>query len=314
MTVTGSAQHDPGSGRPRGGPVTRRLEAMVRAWTLGPQARRPTQRVTSVPEEPGTEARIERRMVLIAWALAPVASILVGVVLVALRDDVDRSTATLVLVIPVVLVAVIGGPGPAALAAIIAPLTFDVLLTEPYYRLLIHAAEDIEATVILLIVGLLIGQLVTREVRSRVRSTTRRVELQSMTAMVRPVAEGADEAKLADEAVRALTGVLDLRECRWRPGYHGVAYPQLARDGEVVPRPAGRILDRSPLPPTGVELPVRAGGREVGRFVLVPARQTSLSREGRQVAVAIADLFGLGLLLRPAGRTSNAAGAETDER
>lgn len=314
MMVMGSARHNPASGRPRGGPVTRRLEAMVRAWTFGPQPRRARERVTAVSEEPGAEARIERRMVLIAWALAPVASTLVGVVLVALRDDIDRSTATLVLVVPVVLVAVIGGPGPAALAAIVAPLTFDVLLTEPYYRLDIHAAEDIEATVILLIVGFVVGQLVARVVRSRARSITRRVELQSMTAMVGSVVQGANEAELADKAARALTSLLDLRECRWTPGYHGAAYPELARDGGIVPRPAGRLLDRSPLPPTGVELPVNTGAREAGRFVLVPAHRTSLSREERRVAVAIADLFGLGLLLRSAAGTSEAAGERADER
>lgn len=313
MMVEEPAPHNALFERPRDGPVTRRLEAMVRVWTFG-SPRRSRQRVTAVSEEPGAEARIERRMVLIGWGLAPVAAFVVGIGLVALPADIDRSTATLVLVIPVVLVAIIGGPGPATLAAIVAPLTFDVLLTEPYYRLQIHAAEDIEATVILLIVGLVTGQLVAREVRSRARSTTRQAELQSMTAMIASVVRGAGETELAGEAVRALTGLLDLRECRWRPGYYGGAYPELTRDGEILPRPAGRTLDRAPLPPTGVELPVRARGREAGHFVLVPARRTSTSREERRVAVAIADLFGLGLTPGPKGGASDATGEGLDGR
>lgn len=59
---------------PGHGPVTRRLEALARAWTIYQPEHRPREGVTTVSEQPGAEARIERTMRIVGWALAPVAS------------------------------------------------------------------------------------------------------------------------------------------------------------------------------------------------------------------------------------------------
>ena len=226
--------------------------------------------------------------------MAVVAPLAVCAALILVRADIDRSTAALVLVLPVVLVAVVGGSGPAALAAVVASLSFDALLTRPYYRLEIHAAEDVEATVILGVVGVVVGQFVARETRSRVRSTARGSELEALVSMVTAAARSADGPQLADRAAAALEEMLDLRECRWAAGYHGEAYPRLAPGGEV----SGQGVsprDRAPLPENGVEVPVVAGGHEFGRLVLVPSGSAPVSREERIVALAIADALAIGL-------------------
>jgi two-component system sensor histidine kinase KdpD len=92
-------------------------------------------------EQSEPDERVERMARLMGFVLAVVAPLLVCLAMVAVREDIDRSTAALVFVLPVVLVAVVGGPGPAALAAGVTSLSFDVLLTRPYYQLVIHAAE-----------------------------------------------------------------------------------------------------------------------------------------------------------------------------
>jgi K+-sensing histidine kinase KdpD len=277
---------------PQPGPITRWFEKRVRSWTYY-QAGRRRPLPSTLSERPEPDERVERAQRLIGLALAVAAPLVVCLVLVAVRNDIDRSTASLVLVLPVVLVAVVGGRVAAAVAAVVASVSFDVLLTRPYYRFEIHAAEDVEAALILLAVGFLVGQLVASETRSRVRSTARRAQVDALVAVVHATAGRITAPELADRTVAALTELLDLREGRWLPGYHGAAHPRLGRDGEVSGMNAS--TDRAPFAATGVELPVTVGGHELGRLILVPAGRTSISREERLVAVAIADVFGLAL-------------------
>lgn len=252
---------------------------------------------------PEPDRRVERTIRRLGWVLAILAPLVVCVGLIAVREDIDRSTAALLLVLPVVLVAVIGGPGAAALAAVVAPVAFDILLTQPHYRLQMHAEEDVEASLILLAIGLVVGQLVSRETRSRARMTTRGTELDALVMMMTAAAASAGkagqagEAQLVERAVTALEQLLDLRGCRWASGYHGGAYPHLTHDGDLVGGEIG-ARDLAPLPASGVEVPVIAGIRELGRLILVPAGSAPVSREERIVAVAIADVLGLALARR----------------
>lgn len=269
---------------------------MVRSWTyqsIGKQAR-PGKKLTELPM---LDERAERLARQAGWVLAVVAPVVVAGGLVLLRDTVDRSTATLVLVLPVVLVAVIGGPLPAALAALIAPLAFDVLLTEPYYRVVIHANEDVEAMVILLVVGVLVGQLVAREAQSRGGMTARGSEVSALLSMVHAIRSGETSATPA-QAIEALQQVFALRECRWSPDYKGGAYPRLTRAGEVgegTRAGEGSYKDQAPLPRAGIELPVTDGSHEYGHLILMPIDDRPVSREERVVALAIADLLGTAL-------------------
>ena len=275
------------------GPLSRRFDRWVRSLTYY-QAGRRTPVSTPVSEEPEPDERVERTARLVGVVVAVAAPIVVCLAMVPVREDIDRSTAALVLVLPVVLVAVIGGPAAATVAAVVSSLAFDVLLTRPYYRIEIHTAEDIEATLILLVVGVGVAQLVARETRSRVRSTARGDQLDALVAMVAAASRRRPESELADRAAASLAQLLDLRHCHWSSGYHGEAHPVLTRSGEIA-REWSSNPDRAPLPATGVELPVTGGGRELGRFVLVPASAAPVSREERLVAVAIADAFGLAL-------------------
>lgn len=277
---------------PRPGPIARRFDAWARSWTYY-QAGRRARPSSTLSDRPEPDVRVDRVARFIGLGLAVVGPLLVCLAMVAVRDDIDRSTAALVLVLPVVLVAVVGRRAAAAVAAVVASLSFDVLLTRPYYQFEIHAAEDLETALILLAVGLVVGQLVASETRSRVRSTVRRTQVDALIAVVHATAVPANAPELVDRTVAALTDLLDLREGHWSPGYHGTAYPRLGRDGEISGR--AQTTDRAPLPGTGVELPVNVGSQEFGRLILIPAGRTPISREERLVAVAIADLFALAL-------------------
>ncbi len=72
--------------------------------------------------------------------------------------------------------------------------------------------------------------------------------------------------------------------------------PALERSGALSGGRHRFTDDGFELPATGVQLPVLARGRPVGRFVLLPRPGVGLSLERRVVAVALADQVG-GLLV-----------------
>jgi hypothetical protein len=270
--------------------------AWLRSFTLYQRGRKPTTRTSvGLNETPEPDEGVARRARGLGYALAVGSPLVTALALVGLRDTIDRSTAVLVLVLPVVLVAIVGGPRPAALASLVAPIGFDVLLVAPYHRLEIHAAADIEAALVLLVVGLLVGQLVAGEARHRIRAAARADELDALLGAVHGAVR-ADETELAAVVAGELRTLLDLRECRWKADYAGGAYPHLEPGGDVARHDVASGL--GPLPRTGVELPVSFGRTTFGMFVLQPGGDASISREERLVASALADVMALSLAAR----------------
>lgn len=226
----------------------------------------------------------------VAYAAAVALPLATCLALVPLRDHIDRSTAGLVLVLPVLAIALISGPGAAAVAAVSAALFFDLLLTRPYHRLEIHAAEDVEAAVVLLVVGVAVGQLVARNLTSRTQAVARRRALEALLRVLSITSRPVPEDELVAGTAATLSHLLDLRECRWAADYHGSARPVIGRTGGLEEEHAA-TSDGPHLPEMGAELPAIHDGRELGRFIVVPARRRPISREERSVAIAIADVF-----------------------
>lgn len=243
---------------------------------------------SDVPELPA--ARPRGRAWFVGWTLVGAGlPFVVSAMMVPVRGDIDRSTASLVLVLPVVVVAVRGGRVPAAVSALVAPLSFDVLLTRPYHRVEIELAADVEAAVILLVVGLTVAVVVSDAAVAGTVASARAREVRALERAIAAVTHRGPSEASAGRFCEAFTELLELRSCRWAPGYRGAAYPVLVAGGEVA---GGPSRDRAPLPPAGAEIPVLAAGQEIGRFIVVPASERPVSREERLVAVTIADLFG----------------------
>ena len=101
----------------------------------------------------------------IVRVLAVVVPLVISGVLHLLSGLVANSAAALVLVLFVVGAASTGDRLAGLLAALSAAVGFDFFLTQPYLRLQIDSAEDIELAVLLLLIGLAVSELASWAIR-----------------------------------------------------------------------------------------------------------------------------------------------------
>ena len=142
---------------------------LVRSYVWGP-SRRQAPPEGPVPPEPAADTGPPLAIRAVLLALAVALPILVAALLIPFRTTLTTSTQTLLLVLPVVAIAIIAHRGTTVVAAVSAALAYDVLLTRPYYSFVIDAAEDIEASLVLGLIGVLVGTFVARELEQRIRS------------------------------------------------------------------------------------------------------------------------------------------------
>ena len=247
---------------------------------------------------------------LAAYVAAIVVPVAVGAAVIPWRDSLTQSTS-LILVLPVLLVALAGGIGPGLLAAASATVAFDLLLTRPYLGFSIHANDDVVAAATLLIVGAAIGAVSSRLARVDTRAGVRRLTIGQFTAFVHTVAEGAaaDEKVIHDAGI-ATTDILGLDHCVWRPGSGPTTAPTILLDGQLMAFMSDLSEDRAQLP-NNAELPVFTTYGELGRFVLHPTRAHDVSIEERRAAAAVAQLLAYDLVNREHRPTPRGAAGVT---
>jgi len=263
-------------------------------------------RIRSAMVEPAEDVRIERLPIWAGYATGVVLPVLVALALIPFRDDLQQSAA-LIMIVPVIAVALLGGARPAVVAALSAGGSFAVLLTQPYGQFAIHHGTDVVATVALLLVGLVVGVMAVREQRYAARAELRREELEHLVAFAERSAstDGADG--LIDDATAHLRSLLHLDRCEWQPGPHAGTRPLLLDDGQIMGYLHDLPADRSQLPASGVELLAQTPDHEIGSFVLVPIEGTTTSVEQRRTAAAVANLLALALARSTVtGRTTDA--------
>jgi K+-sensing histidine kinase KdpD len=272
--------------------------------STGPAWRRERRRELTI--EPTARHPIGTNRTRRAYLAAVIAPFAIGALLIPLRDELDQSTA-LILVVPVAIVALAGGIGPGLLSAICATLSFDLWLTRPYYGFAIHGDDDVVAAVTLLAVGVLIGATASRLARLDTRAFARRRTLDNLVAFTQTVAEGVVvEDELVDDAGARVAAILGAVRCEWHPDGEPSNAPTILPNGQLMAYSRDLGEDRAQLPdPT--ELPVSDGERSHGRFVLHPTPGHDVSLEERRTAAGIARLLAHALSLR-----ANRGSAMTD--
>ncbi len=227
--------------------------------------------------------------------LAALAIVALAVLLIPLRSWLGNNNIALVLVVGVVAAAALAGRAAGIAGAVAAAFAYNFFHTKPHYTLAIHARVDRVTTALLLIVGVLVGEIVVRAQRARQVADTREDEVVRLrrTAHLAAATGPSDLIPMLEEEIGA---VLDLWFCRYQRAPLDHPLPRLSRHGVTLP---------AEVPPiTGdpnswaVELPVTAGGRDLGRFVLVPHTPNAAAAftpDARRDAVALADQLGAAL-------------------
>ena len=234
----------------------------------------------------------------VGLAVGGLGAVVVALVLVPFREDIDNANLALLLVLVVVLAAIVGDRAAAVVAAIIGTMAFDFFLTRPYASMRIESADDVETVIILLAVGLLVGEVAARGRRSRRERERAADAIARVHRVAARIAEGGrlDRDRRLDEIVHAvqveLKALLRLYDCELEFAPFQWPLPRLERSGTIEASEHEYTGAGFVLPEYGVQLPVLESGREVARFVLMGNPQVSVTIEERVVAVALADQLG----------------------
>ena len=245
--------------------------------------------------EQGTGLTPEQRTAGWVWALAVLGPVAVSGILVAFRDQIRPSNAALVLVLVVLAAAILGGRWGGAASAVVSALCFDFFFTRPYYSFTIDNRDDIETTIVLLIVGLAVGELVVRTRRSRAAAQASRREVEQVRRVAALGAGGEAAGKLIQILQRELVEALGVRDARFERPPYTTSLPRLGHGSVRIPAEENGTQTG---PRNEVELQVWGQGREFGRFVLMlPSDSTgvSINPDDRALAAALADQLGAAL-------------------
>ena len=226
------------------------------------------------------------------YVIGGLGPILVASLLVPLREEIAAANLALILVIVVVIAAAVGGRGAAAVGAVISALSFDFFLVRPYLSMHIESADDLETTVLLLVIGLIVGEIVVRARRTRQVARRGSEDIVRLHQVAELAATGASSDEVMMTVTDALRDVLGLRDCVFERGPSIRPLPRLERNGAVTGAHERRFVSGELSLPPECELVVLARGRQVGRFVLVADARAGVSIESRTVAVALSDQVG----------------------
>ena len=228
-----------------------------------------------------------------ARIVALAAPFVLCVLLHGMRGSVAPASAVLVLVLSIVAVAATGDRVAGVLAAASSGLWFDVFLTEPYLRLVIEDPDDIQAAVLLVLIGLSVTEIALWGRRQQAQAARRAGYLDgalSAAASVSGGATGPDD--VVDVVAQHIADVLGADSCRWVAGpVRDRRVALLDHEGVLTQNGHHRDVDRTGLPVDElVAVEVRRATRVVGRFEVTAAtRVVRPSREQCRVAVLLAD-------------------------
>jgi len=161
---------------------------------------------------------IDRRVLgWFAAVLGPGAATLLGV---TLHGVVGLSTDVVLFFLATIVAALVGGLGPALLAALLGGLLLNFFLTEPLYSLTISAPENLVTVIAMLLVAVLVALVVDRAARRGEQAARARTEAALLASFARTVLTRSDPLPRLLDKVREAFGLrcvalVEQHENRW---------------------------------------------------------------------------------------------------
>ncbi|HVK20261.1 MAG TPA: sensor histidine kinase KdpD [Actinokineospora sp.] len=121
------------------------------------------------------------------WAVALLLPAVITGLGLLWRDDVDYSTDLVGFLLATCAAAVVGGLGPALLAAFLGAGLLNFFFTPPYYSLAVAAPENVITLVALVIVGVLVALVIDRAARLTEQAARARTEAALLASYARTV-------------------------------------------------------------------------------------------------------------------------------
>ncbi len=238
-------------------------------------------------------------------AVAGLGAVALGVALIPLRAVTSASNLAFVFLAFTIVVAEMGGRGPALLAALVSAMSLDFFLTEPYLTLAISKTDDVIAFAGLVGCGLIAAAFGAR--RARWSETARRAagELDVLKGVSGRLAEGASLDGVLEDLRRAFRlGTVALRDADER--VIAVTPPGAAAPGAPTARlNPGSLLASDATThrfgPRGLRLPEGGGrlrlpaGEDVVWLDLQEGDPLGLDLDERETLSIAASILGLAL-------------------
>ncbi len=214
----------------------------------------------------------------------------------AFRESLPAATNVLILVLVVIAAASTGVRAAGLAAAVSAGVWFDFFLTQPYGQLAINDPDEVEAAVLLVVIGAAVTEVALWGHRQQARANRRAGYLDGVlgTAEIVTLRSEAPEALTAHVADQ-IKQVLAVSRCRFVLGpVRDPRIPLLGHQGDITRLGKAVDVDRDGLPTDDdIALVVTHSGTRVGHFLLTSASHVARpTLEQRRIAVLLADQVG----------------------
>jgi two-component system sensor histidine kinase KdpD len=157
----------------------------------------------------------------VGWLLAVLLPALATAVGIVLRQHLDYSTDVVDYVLATVIVALVGGLGPALLAAVLSVGLLNFFFTPPFYSLTVHSPRNVVTLVAMVVVAVLVALVVDTAAHRAAQAARARTEASLLASYARTVLTHVDPIQRLLEKVRenfGLTSValLEKRDGSWK--------------------------------------------------------------------------------------------------
>ncbi|MGH9189916.1 MAG: DUF4118 domain-containing protein [Acidimicrobiales bacterium] len=233
---------------------------------------------------------------LIGVGVGGLGSLFVAAGLVGIRGAIANVNVALILVLVVLAAANFGGRTAGAMSGLVAATSFDFFHTRPYGLLKVTRVDDLITTLLLLVAGLVMGEMVERSARFKDRLRDDQRQLRRLHRVAGLVASGdQDERDLVLGVTAELLDTLQLEDCNFERPPFVLEFPRLEPDGVIAGSHRHFGSAGVELPAGGADLRVIGPKGTIGRFVVVPTPDVTISNERLLVAVALSHSLGLAL-------------------
>ena len=220
---------------------------------------------------------------VLGWLLAVVAPVIATAVGAALRDHLIQSTNVVDYFLATVLVALVGGLGPAVFAAVLSAVLLNFFFTPPLYTFTVDTQQNVVTLVAMGVVGVTVALVVDRAARRATQAARARTEATLLASYARTVLTDPHPLARLLEKVRENFGLasvvlLEQADGEWRRVESAGVVAAGEPDVDIPVTPEVRLVLRGRLLPASDRRVLEAAAGQA----LLALRQQRMAEQARE--------------------------------